>query len=86
MSDAIFEFRNCLREITILDHDSVSVSRPCEVQNCDRMTIEHWELLMNSNDIGDVFLCEGHGNTYKMLQVRLIEDKYVIRDNHHSSH
>ena len=84
MSDAVFEFRKPLRDITIPDHDSVatlSISHPCEVQNCGKMTKEHWELLMNNNHKGDVYLCEGHGNTNKRLQVSLDKKgKIVIRD------
>jgi len=85
MRDAIFEFQNRLREIAYLDHDSVA-PRPCEVENCGRMTNVVWDLRMNSNNIGDVYLCEGHGDSNKMLQVSLIEERYVIRDKQHSSH
>ena len=85
MRDAIFEFRNRLREIAYLDHDSVA-PRPCEVQNCGRTTNVHWQLRMNSNGIDDVYVCEGHGDPNKMLQVHHIEDRYVIREKQHSSH
>jgi hypothetical protein len=85
MSDAIFKFRKPLRDITIQGHDSVetlNVNRQCEVLKCDKMTNEHWELLINNNenDTRDVYLCERHGNTNKTLQVTLTNDKCVIRD------
>jgi hypothetical protein len=83
MSGAIFEFRNRLRDIIIPGQDSLSdldTSRSCEVLKCSRRSSEHWELLRNHKPVGDVYLCEGHGDNNKGLLVRPVSGGYEIRD------